>query len=321
MASNREITPVEFLLNVFPSELLLEGEKILVGHPASFTDRDTGEVVNYHKQMYFHPRSGALRQPQGWLYCVSTVGLGDKPRRRLEDVRHAFVLPCDDVGTKSKTPPVDPSYILETSPGNYQYGYLIDPYKVSTGAGAARYDACLVGLAQAGYNDPGCRSASRMIKLPGAVHSSGFITRVVDWQPALSWDLDKLMAEMGVEPCQFTRAQRKKRLKPGMVAEFDQIDDPVLDWLVENDFVFSHNDEWVHIRCPWEHEHSSDTGPSSTSFSPLEYGTATRGFKCLHGHCAHRRAGHLLTWVAQQGGPGIAPQMKLCVPDHLRQSA
>ena len=29
----------------------------------------------------------------------------------------------DDIGTKSKVPPIEPTWIIETSPDNYQWGY------------------------------------------------------------------------------------------------------------------------------------------------------------------------------------------------------
>jgi hypothetical protein len=38
---------------------------------------------------------------------------------------HVSVMVLDDIGTKSKVPPLAPTWIMETSPGNYQWGYVL----------------------------------------------------------------------------------------------------------------------------------------------------------------------------------------------------
>ncbi len=300
------MSPHEFLAEVFPAEMRKKDECVLVSHPDSFVN-NRGLTVGYYRQLAWHPRArGLFREPQGWLYCVSTVARAEKLRRRIVDARRAFVLPCDDIGTKAIAPPVEPSYILETSPDNFQYGFLIDPYDVSTPAGAAFYDACLAGLADAGFNDPGVRSASRVIKLPGAVHKSGFITRMVDWSPARSWPLEDLMAEMGVEPSlAVARARRVDR--PGRHVDLKDVNDPILDWLEARGYVHGESNHWIVISCPWAHLHGGASGDERTTagYSPLDYHLLGRAFKCHHSH-GHRTQ-DFFNWVVEQGGPSPDP--------------
>jgi predicted P-loop ATPase len=89
-----------------------------------------------------------------------------------------------------------------------------------------------------------------------------------------------LEAEFGIAPSVEQGGQRRPR------GNDLQISDPivnsldVLDWGSEGQ---------VFIRCPFEHEHTTETGPTATCYFPK----GTRGyeqghFKCLHAHCAER---------------------------------
>lgn len=76
----------------------------------------------------------------------------------------------------------------------------------------------------------------------------------------------------------------------------DDVNDPVVAYMQDNGWV----KEWardgrVHVTCPWEHEHTSDTGPSASSWFPAGVGGFAQGhYKCLHAHCAHRTDGDFL---------------------------
>lgn len=76
----------------------------------------------------------------------------------------------------------------------------------------------------------------------------------------------------------------------------DDIRDPVVAFLQDNGMI----KEWgrdglVHVQCPWEDQHSSDSGPTSTSYFPAGVGGFAQGhFKCMHEHCATRTDGDFL---------------------------
>jgi hypothetical protein len=69
--------------------------------------------------------------------------------------------------------------------------------------------------------------------------------------------------------------------------------DPVVAWLDENGHVREHErDGRVHITCPFGGEHTSDSGPSATTYFPAGVGGFDQGhFRCLHAHCAGRGDG------------------------------
>lgn len=85
-------------------------------------------------------------------------------------------------------------------------------------------------------------------------------------------------------------------LLPTVARKRDDVNDPVVGFLQDSGMV----KEWsrdgrVHVSCPWEHEHTTDSGPSATSWFPAGVGGFQQGhFKCLHAHCATRTDGDFL---------------------------
>lgn len=287
----------DFMRTVFPPELTEHTEIPLVAYPATY-ELD-GIQRNYYRQFAWHPRSKILDRPEGWTFCISTVTRQDPVRRRLNDLQHCFVIVCDDIGTKAEPPPVAPSYRLETSPGNEQWGYLIDPFEVTGYHGHAQVDMLLLSLAQAGYNDHGCRGAARVVKLPGALHKSGFITRALEWAPERVWSLADLVIAFDIPMIKPGYGGRRRPTGKPLAS----IRDPILDWLTEKGLVLGTNDRgWAELRaCPWAAEHSKVA--TGGDYSPLDYGMPGRDFKCLHESCRDRSLLDFIRWVKEQGGP------------------
>ncbi len=306
-----DITPDEFITTLFPPDLLLPDECICVARPAQFVSRETGETVDYYQQMRWRP--GCLNHAEAWYFCVSTV-VAQRQRqikKRLSDVRAAMVLVVDDVGTKSKVLPVQPSYKLETSQGNFQWGYLLEPFDVSLERGADYYDRCLLSLAAAGFNDIGFRSANRLARLPFSMHKSGFCARVRDWTPRRSWVLEELMEEFDVPLLKALPRRAAASRAPGTVKAIAEIADPLYWWLVMEWGVRGCNADFMFIDCPWKAGHTDGLqGATATGFSPWGYGQyMDRGFKCLHGHCAGYGTRQFEEWARSRGAdidlPGV----------------
>jgi predicted P-loop ATPase len=69
-----------------------------------------------------------------------------------------------------------------------------------------------------------------------------------------------------------------------------KVHDDVADWLLENWETYDvGSDGQVYIQCPFEGEHSADSGPTATAYFPAGTGGFERGhFVCLHAHCNGR---------------------------------
>ena len=288
-----------FLQTLFPDDLLRFDERPVIALPDSFRSPETGRMVEYYAQRHWHRRMVVPRD-KATYFCLSTVENQRKRqvKKRLEDVRTAVCIVVDDVGTKSKPPPVPASWTLETSEGNFQLGWLIEPYDVSTPEGQAEFDAVLWSLAKAGMNDEGFRSASRLARLPGSLHRTGWLARVTDCQPHRVWQLEDLVKAFDIP---MVKPRKSMALKPGKYERLEDVDDPVYEWLLQNWTIYGHNDQWVHIECPWRHTHTDgQQGPSSTSYSPMDYGRAGAAFKCMHGHCAGRGVDDFITEIMRR---------------------
>ena len=96
---------------------------------------------------------------------------------------HCLVLVLDDVGTKAKVPPLPPTWRMETSPGNYQYGYVL---RIQPTCG--EFTAAIKAIAEAGYTDGGATNPVRNFRLPGSVNlkpgRDGWASVLVEFEPS-----------------------------------------------------------------------------------------------------------------------------------------
>lgn len=96
---------------------------------------------------------------------------------------------------------------------------------------------------------------------------------------------------------QFALPDGAHTARNGMVPTVPRIasdlQDPAVSWLDENGWVTGfERDGRVDVRCPWEDGHSTQTGPTSTSYFPAGVGGFAQGhFRCLHASCAGRTDG------------------------------
>ena len=79
---------------------------------------------------------------------------------------YCLVLVLDDVGTKSKQPPLPPTWIMESSPGSFQWGYAFSEEQPTK----AEFSAAINAIADAGYTDPGAINPVRNFRLPGSIN-------------------------------------------------------------------------------------------------------------------------------------------------------
>ena len=195
----------------------------------------------------------------------------------------------DDIGTKSKLPPLPPTWIMETSPGNYQYGYAFNEQPT-----VGEFSAAIKAIAAAGYTDPGACNPVRNFRLPGSINQkNGFASVLVEFTPGREYSVAEICAALGVVPGVADTAT----MRPVGLA--DDGDDDVLAWIAaRGDLLENSNGEgWCGVVCPNAAEHT-DGNPMG------RYRPVSRAYTCFHGHCVDDwNSARYLTWVAEQGGP------------------
>ena len=247
----------------------------------------------------FLPDASRIKDGQSWFVNTGSFILDRFKDGRVSasnaNCEYVLFMMLDDIGTKSKEPPLEPTWIIETSPGNYQWGYAFREQPTK-----GEYVAAITAIAAAGYTDPGATNAVRNCRLPGAVNqkpgADGFKARLVKFSPEREFTLPAICEALGVTPGEAEGAGLLT------IKIRDTGSDSVLRWLSDAGLVLSNvNAEgWCGVVCPNNHEHTD--GQIEGRYSPVN-----RAFCCYHAHCEHLDSSAFLSWVAEQGGPKVTP--------------
>ena len=272
----------------------------------------TGETVLFVKQIakpdLFHS-DGAQKctwpaflpskyDGKGAWYCNTASFIikrfkDDKPSASASNCDHVAFLVLDDVGTKSKTPDLKPTWIMETSPNNYQYGYT---FSLDDQPTKGEFSAAIKAIADAGYTDGGAINAVRNFRLPHSVNlkpdKGNFKSVLVSFEPDLEFSLPQICNALNVIPDEANTATVKR------IDLMDDGQDDVLSFLVgRGDVIESVNGEgWYGVNCINAAAHSD--GNPMARYHPLN-----RSYMCFHGSCQHLDSKAYLEWVQAEGGP------------------
>jgi len=206
---------------------------------------------------------------------------------------YVLVMMLDDIGTKSKEPPLAPTWIMETSEGSYQWGYAF-----SEQPSKGDFTAAIKAIAKAGYTDPGATNAVRNFRLPGSVNlkpgRGNFASVLVEFHPEREYTLAEICTALDVVPDPTDTAQNN----PIRLADTGK--DSVMTWLNEQGLIMSgvNSEGWMGVVCPNNAEHTD--GNIEGRYKPLD-----RSYCCLHGHCVDFSSQMFLDWVADNGGPEV----------------
>lgn len=330
-----------FLDVVFHTEFL-EGENICLYH------EKTGHSFPDEEEIFFKKLRRST-SPARLYMGTATVGRDDEDeiRNKKEAFTRYHVLVLDDIGTKvdfDKLPKdFDPTYVIESSPGNFQYGYVLETPLENYEQARALIELVYGG----GFSDEGGKLVNKKVRLPeginGKPHSENYAFRVklhdMDgplWTPQailetlnipVKWkdvEADAIEVRMSIRKVVGTSLWSPIN---AIHASLDGIIDPVLEWLVDNKMLRHFDGVWARIECPWLTDHSEDI-EDEAYYSPLGYGDspdniACRGFKCFHEHGNVDKTKEFLDHIVANGGPEVGafdPAGEL-VSSHVYDSA
>jgi hypothetical protein len=206
---------------------------------------------------------------------------------------YVLVMMLDDIGTKSKEPPLAPTWIMETSEGSFQWGYAFKEQPTK-----GDFTAAIKAIAKAGYTDPGATNAVRNFRLPGSINlkpgKNNFASRLVEFHPEREYNLEDICTALDVVPDPADTATNVA------IRLADTGKDSVVTWLNEQGMILSpaNGEGWMGVVCPNNAEHTD--GNIEGRYKPLD-----RSFCCLHGHCVDFSSQMFLDWVADNGGPEV----------------
>lgn len=279
------------LTDVLPIVVGFEGvpasapKKVWFGKPWTGDDAFSPGHNNYFSLAVFRPdEAGRYRRQKAQFHALYSVML-------------------DDVGTKvaMERLTLPPSWLLETSEGNYQAGYLLcEP--ITDGNVADRLMNAIVAaqLCDPGANGPRARLARLPVGINGK-HSPPFPCRLAEWSPDRRYSVKELVDGLQLDMAPTGRPKKQSRQthrKTGVDEELVWIPRPK-----ENAIIAALKDRGLYksplgsgkhdITCPWVSEHTGSIDGGTAYFEPDD-GWPLGGFKCLHGHCAERHIRDLL---------------------------
>ena len=282
---------IDYLKGIAP-----EGETILL-----VKQRPAGELHNDGTPKYtwpaYLPSKWRPKPPAAW-YCNTGCFIIDRFKDGKVSAaasyceRVAFLV-LDDVGTKSKEPLLQPTWIIETSPDNYQWGYTfaLDDQPLKN-----EFAAAIKAIAAAGYTDPGAINPVRNFRIPDSINlkpgRDNFAANLVEFNPSLEFSLPQICEAFGVVPGEVDSTIRVN------INLTDTGSDDVLEWLNTNGQVMEqiNGEGWVGVICPNHAEHTD--GNAMGRYHPV-----SRSYSCFHGHCGDWNSSRYLDWVADNGGP------------------
>lgn len=250
-------------------------------------------------------------------------------RNRNDQFSRFHVVVLDDIGTKIPLDALpenfEPTYIVETSEGNFQYGYVLE----TPIADFLQAKTLIELVAQAGLTDKGGLLVAKEVRCPEGIHGKReskdimFRTRLHKLDGPL-WTPEDILSRIGstatwADICADADEVRKRHLRlagashwiesPNHHATADGHVDPVLEWLYQERYVINTGSPWVTIKCPNAAMHSD--GNEAAYYSPLGHGEKgqqhlMRGFNCFHESCRGESSTTFLNWVVANGGPFCA---------------
>ncbi|MGZ5621863.1 MAG: hypothetical protein ACXWFG_13450 [Methylobacter sp.] len=231
-------------------------------------------------------------------FAIYTSDSEGQYRRKKALFAALYAIMLDDVGVKVAAERVTlaPSWIIETSAGNYQYGYILAEPLCNANDATNLLDSIIA----AGLCDPGANGAcARIGRLPVAVNGKyDFKCRLVEWKPELRYSVQQIIDGLQVE----LRENATRKVAPRSANDpttHDDVhipradDNPVIAALSLRGLYKSPLGSGKHdITCPWVQEHTDQSDHGTAYWEPSET-YPIGGFKCQHGHCADRRVSTL----------------------------
>ena len=230
-------------------------------------------------------------------FTISTYHAGDDGvvRRRKSNfvAQHAIML--DDVGTKvpfDVVETIEPTWLIETSLGNYQAGYVFRDPLTDMDEASRLMDAIIAkGLCDKGAGGP----TTRLARLPCGINGKRdpvFQTRPVKFNPDLTYTVQQIIATLSLDMVEKNTKGSQKKRKASFTPKPEM--DPVLDALHANGLYKTSLGGSKHdMTCPWVSSHTDGIDHGTAYFEPSK-DFPRGGFKCQHGSCEDKHLADLL---------------------------
>ncbi len=255
---------------------------------------DIANVCPGHANTYFNCAS--LRVSDGEILA----------RKEHAASYHALVL--DDVGTKVARNLIaaTPTWELETSPGNFQIGFKLNPPVADHG----EVERMQQQIAAAGLTDKGALGMVRWARLPNGINGkpkyrtesdAPFKCRLRVWNPDTAYSATDLVKALQLKPVATSPAPIRKSSDSISSPSFAgglynpaAAENPVLTAFKARDLYKREISAGRHqVTCPWVAEHTDGLDTGAAYFEP-DAQFPNGGFCCQHSHRDKYHIGQVL---------------------------
>ena len=293
---------------------------------SDFIDGIFGEIAADERSMVVsfegNPDSGGSWNARPWIkgetslpgncnnytsFAMYKANDKGKYKRQKKYFAGLYAVMLDDVGIKVPLDRItlEPSWQIETSPGNFQVGFiLVEPITDPVIA-----DNLLKSIIDAGLCDPGSNGAcTRIGRLPVAINGKHknpdggyWQCQLVKWNPENLYSIQEIVDGLQFELISSSQRQTPVRGNNKQAGPYQNgvyipcaNENPIIAALKNSGQYKKPLGEGKHdITCPWVHEHTDKIDHGTAYFEPSEAFPAG-GFKCQHGHCEYRQLSALI---------------------------
>lgn len=244
-------------------------------------------------------------------YSSFKIGSDGEFNVRVENFAAYHCVVFDDVGTKIPLVTLDgitPSWKLETSPGNYQVGFILDE-PITDIADVTQLQKAITAK---DLSDPGTTGPSHYVRLPVAIngkpkYANGdgkpFRCNLDLWQPEVRFTVQNIVERLKLELASTAlvvvqtnlpaSCNQSGVLVPDEVLTLKAAENPIITALKSRGLYKTPLGEGKHdITCPWVAEHT-DANDSGAAYYEPDDQYSVGGFHCFHSHGEQYRIAQL----------------------------
>jgi hypothetical protein len=244
-------------------------------------------------------------------------------RRRKDNFAALMAVMLDDLGTKV---PMDrglllpPSYLVETSPGNFQSWLFLNPPEYDRDRAEGLLDALVRSGLSVDGKDPGMKGVTRYGRPPFGhndkpkyVEALGhpFKVRCVEWHPERRYRVEDIVQGYGLTLTPPRKAYAGPPPSQGVQDAASKEFDVILRCLhALGLYKKGRRDGWHEITCPWVDEHTDGKDDGAAVSAPCEANGYRGGFRCHHGSHEDRGMKHLRSEIQERLLAKVATAVK-----------
>jgi len=248
--------------------------------------------------------------------CVSAMKRNQRGefRRRKENFAGGLLLMIDDVGTGpgakfplSTLDALAPTALVETSPDNYQAMYFFDKRVEDL----ETFDALIRAFIQRKFlgTDTGQAGVNRVFRPPAGINAKPkyfdeegrpWRVKLHNFAPERRYSVSEIATAFGLSLVR--RRSAPKDAGRQLAARSDRIRHFIetrstlrsAGWIKQEEPDYS---GWIHIRCPWTHDHTGGVDNGAAIRLPEVENDWYGAFRCHHGHCGEKGWRSLTDWL------------------------